>query len=196
MLLDGLQLVRFRGSLFEGVVLSSRGISGEEAGQVGAWRGFVRVSCAGRAPGLARALSARGVSRRRLLRDAAIVLVGGGLSQACAENNKGHHTQACKQHNGPCLSRGGRGGWRPCLRQNAALKSDFWIKHAAMPPFHLRALHSGSEWIFRALLLIHKSQNTSTPEHISHAAVIYNPDGAEINPEFRLNMVKTAFCCT
>lgn len=103
------------------------------------------------------------------------------------------HT-SLQQHNGPCLSRGGRGG--PCLRQNAALTSDFWIKRAAMPPFHLRALHSGSEWIFRALLLIHKSQNASTPEHISHVAVIYNPDGAEINPEFRLNMVKTAFCCT
>lgn len=88
MLLDGLQLVRFGGSLFEGVVLSSRGISGEEAGQVGAWRGFVRVSCVGRPPRLARALSARGVSHRRLLRDAAIVLVGVRLGQACAETTR------------------------------------------------------------------------------------------------------------
>lgn len=88
MLLDGLQLVRLGGSLFEGVVLSPRGISGEEAGQVGAWRGFVRVSCAGRAPGLAGALSARGVSHRRHLRDAAIVLVGVCLTQACAETTR------------------------------------------------------------------------------------------------------------
>lgn len=88
MLLDGLQLVRLGGSLFEGVVLSSRGISGEEAGQVGAWRGFVRVSCAGRGPRLAGALSARGVSHRRHLRDAAIVRACVCLSQACAETTR------------------------------------------------------------------------------------------------------------
>lgn len=90
MLLDGLQLVRFGGSVFEGVVLSARGISGEEADQVGAWRGGVRVrvSCAGGGPGLVGALSARGVSHRRLLRDAAIVLVRICLTQACAETTR------------------------------------------------------------------------------------------------------------
>lgn len=79
MLLDGLQLVRFGGSVFEGVVLSARGISGEEADQVGAWRGSVGVSCAG---------GARGVSHRRLLQDAAIVLVRICLTQACAETTR------------------------------------------------------------------------------------------------------------
>lgn len=88
MLLDGLQLVRFGGSVFEGVVLPARGISGEEADQVGAWRGGVRVSCAGVGPGLVGALSARGVSHRRLLRDAAIVLVRICLTQACAETTR------------------------------------------------------------------------------------------------------------
>lgn len=88
MLLDGLQLVRFGGSLFEGVVLSARGISGEEAGQVGAWCGGVRVSCAGGGPVMAGALSARGVSHHRLLRDAAIVLVCICLTQACAETTR------------------------------------------------------------------------------------------------------------
>lgn len=88
MLLDGLQLVRFGGSVFEGVVLSARGISGEEADQVGAWRGGVRVSCAGVGPKLVGALSARGVSHRRLLRDAAIVLVRICLTQACVETTR------------------------------------------------------------------------------------------------------------
>ena len=87
-LLDGLQLVRFGGSVFEGVVLSARGISGEEADQVGAWRGGVRVSCGGGRPRLVGALSACGVSHRRLLRDAAIVLVGICLTQACAETTR------------------------------------------------------------------------------------------------------------
>lgn len=96
MLLDGLQLVRLGGSLFEGVVFSARGISGEEAGQVGAWRGFVGVGCVGRGPGPARALSARGVSHRRLLRDAAIVLVCVCLSQACAETTRGHYKPAAQ----------------------------------------------------------------------------------------------------
>lgn len=88
MLLDGLQLVRFRRSVFEGVVFSARGISGEEAGEVGAWNGSVRVSCAGRRPRLEGALSARGVSHHRLLGDAAIVLVCICLTQACAETTR------------------------------------------------------------------------------------------------------------
>lgn len=99
MLLDGLQLVRFGGSVFEGVVLSARGISGEEADQVGAWCGSVRVSCAGGAPTL---VGVCGVSHRWLLRDAAIVLVCICLTQACARNNKGHlWAWACMAHNKP-----------------------------------------------------------------------------------------------
>lgn len=111
MLLDGLQLVRLGGSLFEGVVLSARGISGEEADQVGAWRGGVRVIGDGGGPGLAGALSARGVSHHRLLGDAAIVLVGICLTQACAETTRvmyglgpGWHTTSPSSTKGP-LSR-------------------------------------------------------------------------------------------
>lgn len=51
---------------------------------MGAWRGGVGVSCAGRGPGLAGALSARGVSHHRRLRNAPIVLVRVGLTQTCA----------------------------------------------------------------------------------------------------------------
>lgn len=43
------------------------------------------------------------------------------------------------------------------------------------------------------MLLLYKSLNGSTPEHINDADVIYKPGGAELNPEFRLNMVKQHF---
>lgn len=119
MLLDGLQLVRLGGPLFEGVVLAARGISGEEADQVGAWHGGVSgVSCAGGAPVLAGDLSARGVSHRRLQRDAAIVLVGICLTQACAQ--KKTHTQQQGVMHG--LGRGP--AWRttnPAAGDNGAL---------------------------------------------------------------------------
>lgn len=46
---------------------------------------------------------------------------------------------------------------------------------------------------FRVLLLLYKSLNGSTPEHIDDAEVIYEAGGAEIKPDFRLNMVKQHF---
>lgn len=46
---------------------------------------------------------------------------------------------------------------------------------------------------FTVMLLLYKSLNGSTPEHINDADVIYKPGGAELNPEFRLNMVKQHF---
>lgn len=42
---------------------------------------------------------------------------------------------------------------------------------------------------FRVLLLLYKSLNGSSPEHIDDTDVIYEAGGAEIKPDFRLNMV-------
>lgn len=81
-LVDSLQLVRLRGTVFEGVVLATWGISRKEADQMWAWPWGIRVDCVRLVPAAVMYFSIHGVSHHWTLAGAAIVLVEVCLPQS------------------------------------------------------------------------------------------------------------------